>query len=73
MDASSQGATPASDLAKANAQDQQADMDASSQPPPKYNAAKDSQKSNVTAITTELRAIADATDKLGPNPTQAEF
>jgi LysM repeat protein len=32
MDASSQGATPASDLAKANAQDQQADMDASSQP-----------------------------------------
>ena len=51
---------------------QQADMEASSQGgTPAFNAAKDSQEANVTAISTELRAIADATAKLGPNATMA--
>ena len=53
---------------------QQADMEASSQGgTPAFNAAKDSQRANVTAISTELRAIADATAKLGPNATMANM
>ena len=36
---------------------------------PAFNAAKDSQRSNVTAISTELRAIAADVQKLGPNAT----
>ena len=49
---------------------QQADMEASSQGgTPAFNAAKDSQRANVTALQTELRAIAADAQKLGPNST----
>ena len=42
---------------------------AAAAPAAAFNPGKDSQRANVTAISTELRAIADARDKLGPNVT----
>ena len=38
-----------------------------------FNPGKDSQRANVTALATEVRAIADAAKKLGPNATLDDF
>ena len=38
-----------------------------------FKPGKDSQRANVTALATEVRAIADAAEKLGPNATLDDF